>query len=243
MRDALGCCLSSSFVEVGREFASCRGSRKRRPVSTALNRQIERFQRAWSPTNRNLSTSAVACGTHQTLAFTRYCFTSRILCTNPSSYYCPPLLASLSTLLQYYCTTFAQYTTPPDPPCVCDTPYTILVITISCEGQIKQRCVGSIHQRSVYGSGTDRRAPWPEEHIQQRYIHVCVYTYRYIYVCVYICIYIYLYICVCVCVYICISLHTYILIINQSTIHQRSVYGGNVASLRSIVESEDGLAT
>jgi len=47
-----------------------------------------------------------------TLAFTRYCFTSRLLCTNQPSFYCtlPP---ALPTLLQYDCTTITQYTTRP----------------------------------------------------------------------------------------------------------------------------------
>jgi len=49
---------------------------------------------------------------------TRYYFTSRLVCTNQSSFYCP-LPPVLSALLQYYCTSIAQYTTlPPDPPCV-----------------------------------------------------------------------------------------------------------------------------
>ena len=56
------------------------------------------------------------------LAFTRYSFTSRLLCTNQSSFYSPPL-AALPTLLTYYWTTIAQYTTLPRlPRCV---PYTI----------------------------------------------------------------------------------------------------------------------
>jgi len=45
------------------------------------------------------------------LAFTRYSFTMRLLCTNQSSLYCfrPP---ALLTLLRYYCPATAQYTTP-----------------------------------------------------------------------------------------------------------------------------------
>ena len=45
---------------------------------------------------------------------TRHCFTSRLLCTNQFSLYCP-LPAALPALLQYYCTSIAHYTTPPDP--------------------------------------------------------------------------------------------------------------------------------
>ena len=48
------------------------------------------------------------------LAFTRYGFTSRLLCTNQSSVYCP-LPPALRALLQYYCTSMEQYTTPPRP--------------------------------------------------------------------------------------------------------------------------------
>jgi len=50
-----------------------------------------------------------------TLAFTRYCFTSRPLCTNQSSLYCPSPPA-LPTQLQYDCNTIAQYSTPLRPP-------------------------------------------------------------------------------------------------------------------------------
>jgi len=50
------------------------------------------------------------------LAFTRYGFTSRLLCTNQSSVYCP-LPPVSSALLQYYCTAIAQHgmLTPPPP--------------------------------------------------------------------------------------------------------------------------------
>ena len=47
-------------------------------------------------------------------AFTRYCLTLKLVCASQSSYYCPPPLA-LPTLLQYYCTSIAQYATPPTP--------------------------------------------------------------------------------------------------------------------------------
>jgi len=50
------------------------------------------------------------------LAFIRFSFTLRLLRTNQSSLYCVPP-PGLPTLLQYYCTTIAQYTTfPPRPP-------------------------------------------------------------------------------------------------------------------------------
>jgi len=56
------------------------------------------------------------------LAFTRYSFTSKRLCTNPSSFYRLPPRA-MPTLLQYDCATIAQYMTPIRPP-LC-MPYTI----------------------------------------------------------------------------------------------------------------------
>jgi len=67
------------------------------------------------------------------LAFPRYCFT-RLLCTNQSSVYCP-LPSALPALLQYYCTSSTQHTTPPRPPFVYAIHHTILVMAISCEGQ------------------------------------------------------------------------------------------------------------
>jgi len=68
------------------------------------------------------------------LAFTRYCFTSMLLCTNQSSFY-RPLRPALPALLQYCCTSIAQYTTPPRPPLVYSIQDTTLIITISCNGQ------------------------------------------------------------------------------------------------------------
>jgi len=63
------------------------------------------------------------------LALTRYCFTSklyqRFIVGVNHPFIAPPPLAN-PTLLQYYCTTIAQYTPPPtDPFCVCHTPYSI----------------------------------------------------------------------------------------------------------------------
>ena len=74
-------------------------------------------------------------------AFTRYCFTSRRLCTNQSPFY-SPLPPALPALLQYYCTSIAQYMTPPRPPIVYAIHYTILVIPISCRDQRPRRQTG-----------------------------------------------------------------------------------------------------
>jgi len=71
----------------------------------------------------------------QWLAFTRWCLTSSRVCTNQSFFHSsgPP---ALPTVLQYYCTTIAQYTTPPSPtPLFYAIHHTILLITISCKGQ------------------------------------------------------------------------------------------------------------
>ena len=56
------------------------------------------------------------------LAFTRYAFTSRVLCTNQRSF-SPPRPPALFTLVQYYCAIGGQYTTPlATLACVCDIP-------------------------------------------------------------------------------------------------------------------------
>ena len=70
------------------------------------------------------------------LTFTRYCCTSRLLCTNQASSNCP-LPPALPALLEYDCTSIAQYTTPPNPPFVCHTVHhTILAMASSCKGQL-----------------------------------------------------------------------------------------------------------
>ena len=57
--------------------------------------------------------------------FTRYSFTSKLLCTSESSV-SGPSPSEFPTLLQYCCTTIVQYATPPPrPPFVCHTPYAI----------------------------------------------------------------------------------------------------------------------
>ena len=46
------------------------------------------------------------------LAFTRYCLTSRLLCTNHAFFYFP-LLPALPALLKHDCASIAQYAAPP----------------------------------------------------------------------------------------------------------------------------------
>jgi len=72
-------------------------------------------------------------GRRLSLAFTRYSFTLRGSCAlinHPLT----PLPLVLSTLLQYYCTTIAQYRTYPPTPPLHAIHFAILVIAISCKG-------------------------------------------------------------------------------------------------------------
>jgi len=81
-------------------------------------------------------------------AFTRYSVTSSYLCTNQSSFHSSGPSA-LPTLLQYDCTTTRQYTTPPLTSCWYAIHHTVLVITISCTGQLP-----GLHISAVTGSWT-----------------------------------------------------------------------------------------
>jgi len=69
------------------------------------------------------------------LAFTRYSFTSRLLCTNQLSFHAPRS-AALPTLVQYYCTMIGRYKTPLPTSRLYTIHHTILAITISCKGQL-----------------------------------------------------------------------------------------------------------
>jgi len=67
------------------------------------------------------------------LAFTRYCFTSKLYCGSQSSFYCPLHMQSLP-----YCITVAQPLRnihPPTDPPLYGMHHTLLVMAISCEGQ------------------------------------------------------------------------------------------------------------
>ena len=86
-------------------------------------------------------------------AFTRYCFTSKLYCGSQSSFYCPSPPAR-PTLLHYYCTTTAQYTSPHRP--LLSMPYTIqLVVAISCECQpgLGLTLTPTLSIRLPYGDG------------------------------------------------------------------------------------------
>jgi len=80
------------------------------------------------------------------LASTRYSFTLRLLCTNQSSLNFPRPSA-LRTLLHSYRTTFAQYKNPPPTLPLYAIHHTLLVMTISCKGQV----------RSLRGQSAQRR--------------------------------------------------------------------------------------
>jgi len=59
----------------------------------------------------------------------------------------PPRPPALPTLVQYYCTTIGQYTTPPPTSRLYAIHHTILVITISCKGQMVQWCMCTMRPR------------------------------------------------------------------------------------------------
>ena len=73
------------------------------------------------------------------LAFTRYPFTSGLLCANQLSFY-PPRPPAWPTLVQYYCTIITQYKIPFPTSRLYAIRHTILVITISCKGQETGHC-------------------------------------------------------------------------------------------------------
>jgi len=115
------------------------------PVSVAMRAAVPAAVCPWGlcPGNpgvgvgRCLSEVDRSSSPSQGLASTRYFFTPKLYCGSPSSFYCPPWPAN-PTLLQYYCTTIAQYTPPPAPtPPSYAIQHTILVLAISCKGQPK----------------------------------------------------------------------------------------------------------
>ena len=59
----------------------------------------------------------------------------------------PPRQPALPTLVQYYCTTIGQYTPPPPTSRLYTTHHTILIITISCEGQVELLLAGALGTR------------------------------------------------------------------------------------------------
>jgi len=69
------------------------------------------------------------------LAFTRYSFASRLLCTNQSHRFIAPPPASAHTI-GYHCTIITQYKIPFPTSRLYAIRHTILVITISCKGQV-----------------------------------------------------------------------------------------------------------
>jgi len=81
------------------------------------------------PTAGATAAAAAAASFSPTLTYTRYCFTSKLYCGRQSSFYCPTPPAK-PTLLQYYCTTIAQYTRPPPTPPFYAIHHTILVSNI-----------------------------------------------------------------------------------------------------------------
>ena len=98
------------------------------------------------------------------LAFTRYCFTLRLLCTNQSSVYCPPptcIPRTIAILLHVYS---AVYDAPPTH-LLYAIHHTILAMAISCKG----------HNPYI---GVNPVGLTP---ISPIYIYVCVQLYVYVY--------------------------------------------------------------
>ena len=143
------------------------------------------------------------------MAFTRQCFTSKLLCTNQSSFNCP-LPPALPALLQYVCTSIAQYMTPPPPFPVYTIHHIILVIAISCKGQAAPHSSMSVFgftrirltrvHTSIpplwYCARGRRRirirgAPPPHSIMLSMYIYVCICVGISVYINIYIYIYIY----------------------------------------------------
>jgi len=110
------------------------------------------WSRDWWPWRRSRE------GSHAptwALAFTRYCFASSRLCTSQSSFHSPGAPA-LPTLLQYHCTIIGQYTTPLRTSRLYAFHYIILVMAISCKGQLERQEVDWVNTRSKsasWGSG------------------------------------------------------------------------------------------
>jgi len=98
----------------------------------------------------------VCKSTYSDLAFTRYCFTSGLLCTNQPSFHSPRSPA-LPTWVQYHCATIRQYTTPPPTSRVYAIQHTILVITISCKGQIRTYLIAGARARDRRHAGSLER--------------------------------------------------------------------------------------
>jgi len=102
----------------GRGPAACCSLRVRRsaPVARAAvqSRACHGRTRRAAPKSNNSSQSNSSQSSRR-LAFTRYWFTLKLLFGSQSSFYLPRPPA-LPALLQYYCTSIAQETTPPCPP-------------------------------------------------------------------------------------------------------------------------------
>jgi len=149
------------------------------------------------------------------LAFTRYCFTLRLTCTNQSSFYSPP-----HPHCPHYCTTSTRLlrnTRPPFDPLVYAIHHTMLVMAISCKGQAglcsarrssrwvaliiclpsRGTPVQTIAQRAKNGRNQQTRSNPEERHGWVRRVYnicsyTCIHTYTYVYIHIHIYIHIYL---------------------------------------------------
>jgi len=162
------------------------------------------------------------------LAFTRYCFTSKLHCESLSFLCCPPQTCNaypVAILLHAHC---AMYAPPPTLP-VYAIHHTILVMAISCKGQSLLQCTPRsyhTHQLSNRVGETTRNYPGVYRQSTPRithrvdlsslrrarpslrpyiytYIYINISIYRYIYRerDTYIYVYTYKYIHICICTY------------------------------------------
>jgi len=94
---------------------------------------------------RGGTSSALRVLASRDFVFTRYCFPLKLYCGSQSSFHCPTPPAK-PTLLQYECTIIAQYTPPhrPTPP-LCHT-CTILMMAISCKGQVETGSLSPLYE-------------------------------------------------------------------------------------------------
>jgi len=156
------------------------------------------------------------------LAFTRYCFTSRLMCTNQPSLHPPTPTCIAHPGAQLMHEHWEVYDSP-SISLVYAIHHTLLVITISCKGQPNTRLTRTLETSiSLTSSGstnsTGSALEHPHAHAHTRtHAHTSthaglglesseIYTYVYIYVCV--CVYIY--ISLSLSIYIYIYSHTYI---------------------------------
>ena len=117
----------------------------------------------------------VGMNTSNDLAFTRYSFTSRLLCTNRPSFH-PPRPPALPTLVQYYCTIVGQCKSRLPTSRVYAIHHIILIITISCKCQatIRLFLIVYYHVLSVLSGYISVSVSYCMTHVLDFILCVCV---------------------------------------------------------------------